>query len=175
MTRGDIAVIPEYFTLYTNLIPAESNIHDALQQYGIDSVYTEIAQLKALGSQIYAPGKWTVKQTLVHIIDAERVFAYRALRFARGDQEALVGFEQDDYVANADVSNRSVEDIVNEFDSVRKSTINLYRSFDDKVLKRSGTASGKSVSVLALGFMSCGHLVHHMNIFKDKYYPLIAS
>lgn len=175
MTRGEISVIPEYFTLYTNLIPTDINIHVALKRYGIDSVKAEMEQYKELGDQIYAPGKWTTKETLVHIIDAERVFAYRALRFARGDQAPLVGFEQDDYVANAGVINRTIEDIVEEFIAVRESTIHLFSSFDEDILAREGIASGNPVSVLALGFMSCGHLVHHQNIFVERYYPLLAK
>lgn len=175
MQRKDIQAIPEYFTTYTNLIPEDMHLSDALNTFGIEFMKQELAQYEALGDRIYAPGKWNVKQTLVHIIDAERVFAYRALRFGRGDQEPLVGFEQDDYVANAVVDHRSIQNIFEEFQAVRQSSIELFQSFDDEVLQLKGIASGKAVSVLALGFMACGHLVHHQNIFNERYYPLLTQ
>jgi len=175
MNRSEIAVVPEYFERYTSLVPTEMSLIEALDTYGANCISDDIDQYRALGDQIYAPGKWTVKQTLVHIADAERVFGYRALRFARGDQSPLIGFEQDDFVASADVSTRSLDEIIEELTVVRAGTKALYGTFDDKVLKRTGTASGKPVSVLALGFMACGHMIHHQQIFRQKYFALLSS
>jgi len=117
----------------------------------------------------YAPGKWTVKETLLHIIDTERIFAYRALRFARGDSTELPGFEQDDYVPMSKGHQRSFSAIIKEYKSVRQATISLYKSFDEEMLVRIGTASGNPFSVRALGYLIAGHEIHHRQILKERY------
>ena len=117
----------------------------------------------------YADGKWTVAQVLVHILDAERVFQYRALRFARNDATALPGFDQDAYVPFSGADRISKEAIVEEYLAIRKSTITLFSSFDEEALMRKGKASNVSMSVRALGFFCCGHQKHHKQILKDRY------
>ena len=117
----------------------------------------------------YAEGKWTVAQVLVHILDAERVFQYRALRFARNDATALPGFDQDAYVPFSGAEEISKEAVVEQYLAIRQSTITLFSSFDDEALMRKGTASNVSMSVRALGFFCCGHQKHHKQILKDRY------
>lgn len=117
----------------------------------------------------YAEGKWTVAQVLVHIIDAERVFQYRALRISRGDMTPLPSFDQDAYVPQSNADKRTVESIIAEYKSVRSATISLFKSLPEKVLHRKGTASNAIVSVGALGFMICGHQRHHKMILKELY------
>ena len=173
MTIKDIKIVPEYFATYTNKVPADLPLLDALETYGIEYLTAERDKYEAIGDQVYAPGKWTIKQALGHVIDTERIFAYRALRFARGDQSALAGFEQDGYAANAQVDHRSLDSILDEYAAVRHSSICLYESLNDEELQRHGPASGKEVSVLALGFMTCGHIIHHQDIIEERYYPLI--
>jgi len=173
MTTKDITVVPAYFTTYTNKVPDDLHLLEALERYGPSFLTAQKDKYEAIGDKVYAPGKWTIKQTLIHLIDAERIFAYRALRFARGDQSALMGFEQDDYVANASVGHRKLDDILDEYTAVRHSTITLFASLEDSQLQLSGPASGMPVSVLALGFMMCGHMIHHQEIFEEKYYPLV--
>ena len=175
MTIGDIKVVPAYFTTYTNKVTDDLPLLDALETYGIEYLSAHKDKYEAIGDQVYAPGKWTIKQALVHVIDTERIFAYRALRFARGDESALVGFEQDGYAADAQVDQRSLESVLDEYAAVRHSSICLYESLDNERLQRYGTASGKEVSVLALGFMTCGHVIHHQQIIEEKYYPLILD
>ncbi len=174
MTTKDIDIVPTYFTTYTNKVPDDLPLLDALETYGIEYLTAQKDKYEEIGDQVYAPGKWSIKQALVHVIDTERIFAYRALRFARGDQSALAGFEQDGYAAEAKVDHRSLESVLDEYAAVRHSSICLYESLDDEKLQRHGTASGKKVSVLALGFMTCGHIIHHQQIIEEKYYPLIA-
>ncbi|SIS68893.1 DinB superfamily protein [Zobellia uliginosa] len=122
-------------------------------------------------SYAYGPDKWTTAQVLLHIIDSERVFQYRALRFSRGDQTSLPGFDQDLYVLNSEVEKRSKESIIKEYRTVREATISLYRSFDPSILGREGLASSLPWSVALLGFVICGHQKHHRNILRERYLP----
>jgi len=121
----------------------------------------------------YAPGKWSIKEILGHVIDAERIFAVRILRIARSDQTPLPGFEQDDYVRVSNAASRTLSDLLEEFAAVRRASIALIRSLDDASWLRRGTASGNEVSVLAIAFIIAGHALHHRNIFQDKYLPAL--
>lgn len=117
----------------------------------------------------YAKGKWTVAEVLLHVLDTERVFQYRALRFARKDGTPLSGFDQDLYVPNSGANHRSLDSIIKEYKAIRESTIALYESFEEGILKRKGVASNSEVSIGALGFIICGHQCHHRNILRDRY------
>lgn len=117
----------------------------------------------------YAEGKWTVKQVLQHIIDAERVFAYRALRFARFDPASLAGFDENFWAEKADVTARGWSDMIKEFRSLRKSHIQMISNFNKEQLAAVGTASDHAISVAALCFILAGHVQHHMNILKERY------
>ena len=117
----------------------------------------------------YAEGKWTLAELLMHIIDAERVFQYRALRFARNDKTPMAGFDQNDYVPECNAKGRSKKDLLEEYAAVRESTILLFQSFDEEALKRVGNASGSDMSTRAMGFIICGHQAHHLNIIKERY------
>lgn len=117
----------------------------------------------------YAEGKWTVLEVLVHILDAERVFQYRALRIARGDKTPLPGFEQNDYVPESAANTRDLQGVIDEYKAVRLSTLTLYRSFSEDILKRKGIASGAEVSVGGLGFVTCGHQKHHRDLLRSRY------
>ena len=115
-----------------------------------------------------APGKWSIKQVLGHICDAERVMAYRALRFARGDAKELQGFEQDDYVREAHSNSRSTEDLLAEFESVRRASIALFGSLPPGAEGRSGVANGNEVTVRALAYIAAGHAEHHLEQLKTR-------
>lgn len=117
----------------------------------------------------YQIGKWTIKDILLHIIDTERIFAYRALRIAREDKTAMAGFNQDDFVFTADASSRTIESLVNEYKTVRKSTISLFDSFGENQLRKSGTASDSMISVRAIGYIITGHENHHKEIIQERY------
>lgn len=117
----------------------------------------------------YAEGKWTVKDVLLHIIDTERVFAYRAMRIARQDKTPMVGFEQNDYVANGFAENRTLESLIEEYKAVRQATITLFSSFDSNALLQIGEASGSSFSVRALGYIMVGHENHHNQVLVERY------
>ena len=121
------------------------------------------------GNYSYANGKWTVKEVLGHVIDTEKIMAYRALAFARGEKQSLAGFEQDDYVAESNFNNRSLDDLINEFLTARESNIILFKSFDEEIFIRRGIASESEVTVLALIYIIAGHEKHHMKILSEKY------
>ncbi|HWK04622.1 MAG TPA: DinB family protein [Puia sp.] len=120
----------------------------------------------------YAPGKWTIKEVLVHIIDDERIYAYRALRIGRGDTTPLPGFEQDNYVPYSRANERSVDSILKEYTTVRKATLSLFRSFPEEDFLRRGTADGSAMSVRALLYHLAGHELHHLHIIKERYLGL---
>lgn len=117
----------------------------------------------------YADGKWTLAEVLMHIIDAERVFQYRALRFARNDSTPLPGFDQNVFIKGLNVSGKAKNEIRSEYEAVRNATINLFKSFNADVLKRVGIASDSEMSVRAMGFIICGHQAHHLNIIRERY------
>ncbi|AYN68006.1 DinB family protein [Euzebyella marina] len=117
----------------------------------------------------YAENKWTMAEVLLHIIDSERIFQYRALRFSRGDQTPLPGFEQDDYVPFSKANNRTLQSLIDEYSIVRNSTLHLFNQFDTNDLERKGIASSLDWSVGALGFVICGHQKHHRNILRERY------
>ncbi|NAS13541.1 DinB family protein [Poritiphilus flavus] len=117
----------------------------------------------------YEEGKWTVAQVLVHVLDAERVFQYRALRIARNDMTPLSGFDQDKYVPFSGAEKRSKEDVIEEYRAIRNSTAKLFSRFSEEDLQRVGKASDVPVSVGALGFICCGHQKHHRNVLRERY------
>jgi uncharacterized damage-inducible protein DinB len=117
----------------------------------------------------YAEGKWTIKDIVQHLIDAERIFAYRALRIARKDKTPLPGFEENEYVETAFANKRVMNDLIEEFITVREATISLFKTFTEEQLLQMGTASEKPVSVRAIGFITMGHQKHHEKIIKERY------
>lgn len=117
----------------------------------------------------YAVGKWTIKEILVHVTDDERIYAYRALRFARNDKTELPGFEQDDYTRYSNANARGVRDILEEFATVRRATISLFDGLDEEALIRTGVADGNRVSVRALAYHIAGHELRHVRIIKERY------
>lgn len=172
MKRSDLKEMPKYFDRYIDLVE-DIDLFEALQKYGAPFLEIEKSNFEKLGDRVYAPGKWTIKDLLQHMIDAERVFAYRALRFSRNDKTELPGFDEDHYAANVSTKNRTVVDILEEFKTVRTSTIQLFKGLDAVAMQREGVASGNKMSVLAIGFTMCGHPIHHMNVIKERYFPLI--
>lgn len=117
----------------------------------------------------YAEGKWTIKEIIQHIIDTERIFAYRALRFSRNDKTALPSFDENDYVDNTNANSRGLQDLLTELSAVRHSNLLFYKSLSEEQLKRIGTASNNQMSVRALGFVIIGHQKHHQKVFQERY------
>jgi hypothetical protein len=125
------------------------------------------------GNFRYAPDKWSVKEVVGHVSDTERIFSYRAMRIARGDQTPLEGFEQDDYVDSANFGARQLSDLVEEYVDVRQASLSLFNSLDDEAWLRRGVASNNPVTVLALAYLIAGHELHHRKILEERYFPAI--
>jgi hypothetical protein len=117
----------------------------------------------------YSPEKWSVKEVMIHIMDTERIFAYRALRVARNDQTPLPGFDQNDYVPFYNALHRTGNSIMLEYESIRNSTISLFENLSNEDQGRLGEASGSPVSSLALGYMIAGHEIHHIQLLNERY------
>lgn len=117
----------------------------------------------------YAPGKWTLKEVVLHCSDAERIFAYRALRIGRGDTTDLPGWDENAYAPMSGANARSLESLIDELESVRESTVTLFEGLPEEAWTRTGLANGKAVSVRALGWITAGHLLHHLDIIQSRY------
>lgn len=117
----------------------------------------------------YAEGKWTIKEILAHVVDDERIYTYRALRFARNDKTELPGFEQDEYTLHSGANERRVEDILEEFATVRAATLSLFNGLDEQALMRAGVADGNRATVRALAYHIAGHELRHVNIIRERY------
>ena len=174
MNKKDINQAPGYFDRYIGLVP-DQTIVDALIEYAASYIKKEQPNLEQLGDKVYAEGKWTIKQILQHLIDTERVFQYRALCFSRGDETHLPSFDENKFADAANLDHRTVEDLLEEFDYLRKSVIMMYDSFSETEMQRQGTASTNTVSVLGIGYTIVGHVIHHMNVIKERYYPLLTN
>jgi hypothetical protein len=158
---------PAYAAKYVNLV-GNGPILEILEQQQQNS-YDFFKEIKpAKGGYSYDEGKWTVKEVLGHMIDTERIFAYRALVFSHESIE-LPGFDQDVYMENTTFNSRSLEDLANEFKVVRESSLYLFRSLSDELQTQKGIASGNPVSVRALAYMTAGHELHHIKILKERY------
>lgn len=159
---------PEYYQAY--LLAAHSEeLADAFRHAGAEEARTRALVPDNKWEYRYAPGKWTTKEVFQHIIDIERVFAYRALCFARNEKTGLPGMDEDAYQAESRAGKRKIEDIMRELKAVRRSTIELFESFDDEALAKGGTANGKHITVPALGWVIAGHSEHHLRIIRERY------
>jgi hypothetical protein len=157
-----------YYGKYINLVP-EGDIVTILGQQ-IDNTLALLGSLsEAQAGSRYAPGKWSIKEVVGHLIDAERIFGYRVLRFARNDQTPLSGFEQDDYVSNGNFDEQSLSDLASEYEHVRQASIYLLRGLGGDAWDRRGMASDNEVSVRALAYIIAGHELHHLEVIRTKY------
>ena len=162
-----------YAITYINQIPEGADPRETLRTIAPDfhAIFAGLNEAKT--EQGYAPGKWSLKEMLVHQIDTERIFAYRAMRFARGDSQDLPGFDQDEYVANSGANARSLASLLAEYDATRAATIALFDSFTDEQLERRGTANGGPTTVRALLFIVPGHELHHLHVLRERYLPVL--
>ncbi len=171
MKRSDIKIMPVYFDRYINLIE-DIELKEALEKSGANILEENKRELIETGDKVYAEGKWTVKEIIQHLIDSERVFSYRALRFARNDKTELPGYDENVFVMESKAGERDIYDMLSEYDLLRKSTVCLFDSFDETMLGRTGVCFDKEISVLALGFTMAGHTLHHTNVIREKYFSL---
>jgi len=166
--RPELETIPSYYRNYVALVP-ESEPVEAMRA-SLELMQALVRRLpEDKGGHRYAEGKWSVREVLGHLMDGERVFAYRALRFARGDRTPLPGYDQDLYAPQANAAARTLERLADEMLRLRASTIDLFEGFTPEVLSRSGEANQNVLSVLALGFIIAGHERHHLKMLRERY------
>ncbi len=157
-----------FYERYINQVEGD-DLEAALLRPGLSVLVRDIAPV--LTDHAYEPGKWTLGQSIQHVIDTERIFAGRALRIARGDVTPLPGFDQDAFAAAT--SSRPLADLADEFDRVRATTLDLFLSFDLDALDRIGTSSGGPLSTRAAGWIIAGHERHHIEV-TDRYLERVA-
>ncbi len=167
LSRPDTTEYAEYYKNYIARVP-DGPLTDFLTQQAKQYRHLLGKVSDHDASAPTAPGKWSIKQVLGHICDTERVMAYRALRFARGDSKELHGFEQDDYVREAASNSRTLPDLLDEFDSVRQATVALLKSLPPGADTRAGLANGNRVTVRALAYIAGGHAQHHFELLKAQ-------
>ncbi|MFZ3264930.1 MAG: DinB family protein [Terriglobales bacterium] len=168
LSRPEPAEYDPYYERYISLVKGDEIVTTLKTQ-----TQDTRALLSPLSSQQaerrYAPGKWSVKEVLGHMNDTERILSYRALRIGRGDKTPIEGFEQDDYVPNGRFDRRTLEDLLDEFITIRAATVQLFSHFDAAAAERHGTANQKQISARALAYIIAGHELHHRRILEEKY------
>ncbi|HEY8548781.1 MAG TPA: DinB family protein [Vicinamibacterales bacterium] len=167
--RPDATEYAPFYEKYVRLVDEEADLGELLARQLDDTLafYRDIPESRLHAR--YAPGKWTVSEVLGHVSDAERVFQYRALCIARGEQQNLPGFDQDEYMAAAPFDRRTWASLLEELKTVRAASVSLFRSFDEAALDRRGVANGNPITVRALGYIIAGHERHHLAVLKEKY------
>lgn len=168
MPRPDLKKVPEFYHGYISQVK-ENDLMEAFKKGTASFVQFFETIPESKHNYRYADGKWTIKEVLQHIIDGERVFAYRALRFARKDSTPLPGFDENIFAANSKAEKRNWNDLIEELKTVRKSSEQLFSSFDEEQLNATGIASNHSNYVLGFGYIIIGHSLHHMNVIKERY------
>ena len=167
MTRPDPSEFNPFYGKNIRLV-GDENLLDALRT-GRESMLTLLSNVSDSESLVrHPPYTWSIKEVVGHLIDAERIFAYRALRIARGDQTPLPGFEENDYVTVAGFDRRALAELASEYDAVRRATLAMLVSFDESALTRAGMANGSEITVKAIAYILVGHERHHGGILKSR-------
>lgn len=160
--------VPPFYKNYVKLIE-ETDVIQALRLSGARAQILIHSIPESKADYRYAEGKWTVREVLAHLIDAERIFAYRALRFARNDKTPLAGWDENQYAPFLNASGRPLKKLGDEMVHLRSSTVDLFESFTEEMLLRKGVANNNEMSVLVLGFVTAGHEAHHLKILTERY------
>lgn len=168
MNRPQPDEFDPYYNTYVSLVDADDvlPVLDA-QPDQLKAIFSDVQEER--GHFAYADGKWTIKELLSHIIDGERMFAYRVLRISRGDETPIEGFEQDGYIENSNANDRCFAELLEEFELVRRANMMMFNNLSDEAAARIGIANEKPVSVRALVYIMAGHVTHHINIINDRY------
>jgi uncharacterized damage-inducible protein DinB len=172
--RPDASEYLAYYGKYIDRVPDGDLLRTLRDQ--LDETLALVRGLdESHGGHRYAPGKWSIRDTLAHVIDAERIFAYRALRIGRGDQTPLASFDENAYAEQANADARTLADLAEELAHVRLGNLALFRSLSDQALARRGTASDAEVSVRALAWIIAGHERHHVALLRERYLPGLTA
>ena len=166
--RPEPTEYPSFYHGYITTVP-EGDVVELLRAGGRELLEAVERVPEERGGHRYGPDKWTIREVIGHLLDAERIFTYRALRIARGDQTLLPGFDENAYVKSAGSDQRTLAGLARELAAVRESTVLLFESFPDEVWARTGNANGKPMSVRALAYVVAGHPMHHLRILRERY------
>ncbi|HQZ94923.1 MAG TPA: DinB family protein [Pyrinomonadaceae bacterium] len=168
MNRPETNEFAPYYNTYVSTVEG-NNVMPVLESQTAElrSIFSGMPEEK--GTFAYAEGKWTLKEALSHLIDGERIFAYRILRISRGDKTPIEGFEQDGYIATSNANDRPFANLLDEFDLQRRSNLILVKNISDEGSRRMGTASDNPISVRALVYIMAGHVTHHLRVIKERY------
>ncbi|MEI6866035.1 DinB family protein [Flavicella sp.] len=169
MKVNDFKFMPEFFDRYINLSNPDIDLMTQLKDttFLLDKLREELIEFQ---NYQYQQGKWSPKDILQHIIDTERVQAYRALAFARNDKNIMPGYDENVYAKNTSLEDKSIDDLLEEFKAVRSSTIHLFKNFTKEMFLKEGVCFSVNISVLALGFVIVGHPIHHISVLNDNYF-----
>ena len=168
MPQVDLTRIPLYYHKYIKQVETLS-LTEALDKYQTELVSILRELPEELWNYRYAPGKWSIKEMVQHLIDGDRVFCYRALRFARHDQTELPGFDENQFAEFSEANRRSREELLDELQAVQRSSALMFHSFSEDQLNQSGVANGNSVYVKGLGYIIAGHTRHHQQVLQERY------
>jgi uncharacterized damage-inducible protein DinB len=168
MSRPNLNRMPEYFQRYVNQVSEDDLMEAMTNQTPAFITFLENIPVSKRDYR-YADGKWTIKEVLQHIIDTERIFAYRSLCIARKETASLPGFDENSYAANSKADKRKWDEMIEEFKAVRRSSEIMFGSFDDEQLEATGISNNNSIYVSAIGFILVGHVNHHVTILKERY------
>ncbi len=171
MKKSQIIEMPQFFDTYIKIVD-DIDLVEGLEQT-LNMFENEKEQIQRVAQKCYAPGKWTPKEIIQHIIDNERVQSYRAMRISRGDKTLLPGYDEDLLANNANVSLRTLDELLEEFSALRRSNILMFKNCTEEMLQCSAVCYKVNISVLALGFVLIGHQQHHMNVMRERYYSLV--
>lgn len=164
----NLETIPSFYKGYVKLVE-HPDVLQALRISGYRTLELIHSIPEAKSDYRYAEGKWTIRQVLCHMLDAERIFSYRALRFARNDQTPLSGFDENAYAAYLNAESRNLTQIGDEMQHLRTSTIDMFAGFSEEMMTRKGTANKNELTVVALGIIIAGHETHHCKIIRERY------
>ncbi|HEX7977632.1 MAG TPA: DinB family protein [Gemmatimonadaceae bacterium] len=167
-TRPAASEYAPFYQGYVASVP-EGDVVTLLRQSGRELLDAVAAIPEDRGGFRYADGKWSIREVIGHLIDAERIFTYRALRIARGDTTPLAAFDENEYVKTADSDARTLSNLARELGALRESSVQLFESLPDDAWGRFGVASGKDISVRALAYITAGHAMHHLRILRERY------
>lgn len=168
MPRPDLNRVPSFYHDYINRV-REEDLMQALEKHQREMPVLLQSIPAEKWDYRYAEGKWTIKELVQHVIDAERIFGYRALCIARQETIPLPGFDENNYAAASKANKRKPDDLIRELKVVQQSSLLLFQSFDEEQLESSGVANGKSIYVRAIGFIVVGHCRHHLRILRERY------
>jgi hypothetical protein len=170
MKKSQIVVMPQFFDRYINIVEDLELIKGLENTIALFD--SEHEAINKVADKRYAPGKWTPKDIIQHVIDNERIQSYRAMRISRNDKTLLPGYDEELLAKHTNASTRTLDDLLEEFKLIRRSNILMFRNLTDEMLQRSAICYQVEISALALGFVLIGHQIHHLNVLKERYYSL---